>query len=255
MNTNNANKEMGFDDFASCDYNKHWSYSNFNRMLIAAEQVSKLRPNAIVLELGAGSSYLKKYVQENFGREDIMFIKVDGDKQYVEYDMYVFDITNKKEWNKELSAFKEKIDCVVFMEVIEHLETVDQFTILDVIYEWLSPKGKLILTTPTPPYNKRYETLVWPDSHERECTNDKIYGIINKGFKITKQIGWSLEEREFNSLLEHDSMLSKVYCKLRCTFPEGYIRALIANLAPIEANRQVMYICDKRRDKNGWKTW
>ena len=82
MNCKNANREKGFDKFSECNYNLHWSFSNFNRMLMAAGQIAQLPLNSKVLELGAGSSDLENLVKKNFGRKDIDFIKIDGDKQY-----------------------------------------------------------------------------------------------------------------------------------------------------------------------------
>ena len=82
-------------------------------------------------------------------------------------------------------------------------------------------------------------------------TFSEIYGIINKEFKINKEIGWSLEEREYNKLLETDANLSLIASKLRGAFPESYVRATIACLSPAQANRQILMICKKRRIANG----
>ena len=96
-----------------------------------------------------------------------------------------------------------------------------------------------------------YEYRVWPTDHKEEFTNSEIYGIINKEFKINKEIGWSLEEREYNKLLETDANLSVIASKLRGAFPESYVRATIACLSPAQANRQILMICKKRRIANG----
>ena len=82
MNCKNANQELGFDIFAKCDYNLHWSFSNFNRVLMVAGLIARLPYNSKVLELGAGSSDLENIVKTNFKRDDIHFYKVDGDKRY-----------------------------------------------------------------------------------------------------------------------------------------------------------------------------
>ena len=66
MNCNNANREMGFDKFSECDYNLHWSFSNFNRILMVAGQIAQLPVDSRVLELGAGSSDLENVVKKNF---------------------------------------------------------------------------------------------------------------------------------------------------------------------------------------------
>lgn len=255
MNCTNANKDLGFDDFSKCDYNLHWSFSNFNRMLMGAGQIAQLPSKAKVLELGAGSSHLENYVRENFGRKDIAFTKVDGDMEY-EYEsgITVLDISQIEEGSWQWQHIKDrgKYDAVVFMEVIEHIEKNKALSIFKNIFECLKPEGLLLFTTPTPPFEKKYEHEVWPTDHEYEFTHNEIYDIMNVWFKIVKEIGWSLEEREFNALLENaPPEIFKVYTKLKGAFPDSYIRAIIASLAPIGYNRQIFMVCKKRRQING----
>lgn len=252
MNCKNSNKELGFDRFSECNYNLHWSFSNFNRMLMAAGHIAQLPIGAKVLELGAGSSDLENLVKKNFNREDINFYKIDGDKQYItDDDIFVCDIMSNEcmEFCKKHGCF----DAVVLMEVIEHLR--DKFssssTILSRIAEWLEPEGVLLFTTPTPPYDGRFESEVWPTDHRYEFTFSEIYDAINKSFKIIKEIGWSLEEREYNNLLKNDAFLSMISSRLRGAFPESYIRAIIACISPVQANRQIFFVCKKRRVANG----
>ncbi|MBR6606108.1 MAG: methyltransferase domain-containing protein [Prevotella sp.] len=249
MNTTNANQTLGFDKFSECNYNLHWSFSNFNRMLMAAGQIAQLPYHSKVLELGAGTSDLENLVKKNFKRDDIEFVKIDGDVQYEsDESISVFDITSD-----ECAAFCRNsgpFDAVVFMEVIEHLNNKNAEFVLNVIYAVLKNEGMMILTTPTPPYNKFYENRVWPHDHEFEYDLRELEVLLNKNFKINKKIGWSLEEREFNELLSTNSDLAMVYTKLRSAFPESYIRAIIASLAPVEANRQVLVICKKRRARS-----
>lgn len=250
MNTTNANQIFGFDKFSESNYNLHWSFSNFNRMLMVAGQIAQLPSNSKVLELGAGTSDLENLVKKNFQRDDITFFKVDGDEQYESCEeITVLDITKQscRDYMHENGPF----NAVVFMEVIEHLELDDMKGVLMKIADNIVSEGLLFVTTPTPPFEALYETEVWPTDHEMELTHDELYGLLNIDFKITKEIGWSLEEREYNKLLECDETIMKIYGKLRCAYPESYIRALIANIAPIQANRQVLLVCKKRRIANG----
>lgn len=250
MNCKNANREKGFDRFSECNYNLHWSFSNFNRILMVAGHIAQLPVGARVLELGAGSSDLENVVKKNFKREDIKFIKVDGDTRYESNpSISVFDITSDL-FNLKMRG-RLAFDAVVFMEVIEHLDKEFAPTMFERIASWLAPEGMLLFTTPTPPCEGRYENRVWPDDHKIEFTYSEIYDIINKGFKINKQIGWSLEEREYNEILETNPRLSMVASKLRGAFPESYVRATIACLSPVQVNRQVLFVCKKRRVANG----
>ncbi len=250
MNCKNANRELGFDKFSECNYNLHWSFSNFNRILMVAGQIAQLPHNSKVLELGAGSSDLENVVKKNFKRDDIEFTKVDGDTRYESNkEITVVDITSEV-----CNAILNKIgpfDVIVFMEVIEHLDKEFAPTMFERIAEWLAPEGLMLFTTPTPPLEGEFEDRVWPDDHEKEFTLFEIYDIINKRFKINKEIGWSLEEREYNKLLETDTKLSIVASKLRGAFPESYVRATIACLSPVQMNRQIFFVCKKRRIANG----
>lgn len=250
MNTTNANQTLGFDKFSKSNYNLHWSFSNFNRMLMAAGQIAQLPFASKVLELGAGTSDLENLVKKNFKRDDIKFVKIDGDTQYEsDESISVFDITSE---HCELYCETEgPFDCVVFMEVIEHLNWISPKLMFEKISNWLVSEGLMLFTTPTPPYNGWFEDRVWPLDHEVEYTHHEIYSAINSHFKIVKEIGWSLEEREYNKLLAHDRFLGEVYLKLRGAFPESYIRAIIACLADVDENRQVLFVCKKRRFPNG----
>ena len=250
MNTTNANQTLGFDKFSECNYNLHWSFSNFNRMLMAAGQIAQLPFASKVLELGAGTSDLENLVKKNFKRDDIKFVKVDGDAQYEsDSSISVFDITSMQ--FEMFCAAQGQFDCVVFMEVVEHLSSKDANLMIERIASWLKPEGTLVLTTPTPPRNAYFEDRVWPLDHEVEFTLEEIYFALNGHFKVNKKIGWSLEEREYNELLQDNQDLAKVYMKLREAFPESYIRAIIASLAPTSYNRQVLLVCKKRRFPNG----
>ena len=253
MNCNNANRELGFDRFSECDYNLHWSFSNFNRTLMAAGQIARLPKGSRVLELGAGSSNLENIVKKNFKRGDIKFTKGDGDNRYeLDGSISVFDITSE-EFDRfciRQLAFGD-FDAIVFMEVVEHLEKDIVPTMLSKIASWLAPEGLLLFTTPTPPKEGLYEDRVWPQDHNFEFAYHEIYNLINRQFKIVKEIGWSLEEREYNKLLESEPQLSIIASKLRGAFPESYVRATIACLSSIKLNRQVFFVCRKRRIANG----
>lgn len=253
MNCTNANRELGFDNFAECDYNKHWSFSNFNRMLMAAGHIARLPSHSKVLELGAGTSNLENIVKTNFKRDDIEFIKVDGDDRYeLTESITIMDISLPKEWHTKLDKYQGEFDCVVYMEVIEHLIENEAKKSLEMISAWLKPEGLMLLTTPTPPLNAMYESEVWPTDHKKEFTLSEIRDIINVGFKVVKETGWSLEEREYNKLLESDNILMRVHGLLREAFPESYIRAIIATLARTVECRQVFMVCKKRRIPNGY---
>ncbi len=252
MNCKNANQSLGFDIFSECNYNLHWSFSNFNRMLMVAGHIAQLPYSSKVLELGAGSSELENIVKTNFKRDDILFTKIDGDSQYESNnEITVLDITTSACMKYVQS--KGPFDAVVFMEVIEHIDKSEtQKWILNyIIYENLKKEGLLLITTPTPPFDGKYEDRVWPDDHKGELIFSEIYELVNESFKVSKAIGWSLEERDYDEVLRTDDVAKDVYMRLRGAFPESYIRATIAAISSVNANRQVLLVCKGRREQNG----
>ena len=240
MNLNNNNE--GFQDIANSNYNLHWTFSNYMRWLMVCEQLNKLPIGALVLELGAGDSPLQMYMENNFRRGDLNFTKVDANPIYKnKQGIILMDIT------KDLRKLPYVFDCIVLCEVIEHLSPDDYYNVLADIYSILAYDSMLILTTPTPPYEGKYEELVWPDCHDKELKYSEIYELCNKMYEIENVGGWSLKAREYNTLLKENDDLRNVYFKIHNLLPESMIRSIIAMLSPIESNRQVIMICKKRR--------
>lgn len=250
MNIKNMNKELGFDDLNNLDFNLHWSFSNYFRFLISASKISELKENARVLEIGAGTSNLSNIVKNHFHRDDIKFIKIDADIQYFDSsEILVEDIMNNDDRKriKDLGLY----DCIVFMEVIEHLEFSpgSEEDLMRFLSSILFSNGLMILTTPTPPLDKKYEDRVWPKDHNYEYSESEIIKLVNEYFKINKEIGWSLEEREFNKALEENDLVRNMYCKLKGCFPESFLRSISSFLVSPSESREILIICKKRREK------
>jgi 2-polyprenyl-3-methyl-5-hydroxy-6-metoxy-1,4-benzoquinol methylase len=254
VNTTNANKELGFDKMSDLDYGKHWSFSTFNRMLLAAYHISNLPINSRVLEIGAGTSELENLVCTNFQRKDIMFIKVDADEQY-RYDDnidFIGDVTDKtidSYLENYINLNMTKFSAVVMMEVIEHVGKDKVKPLLDKIHDkWLKEEGLLIITTPTPPYNAKYEDKVWPTDHEYEFSLRETRAMVNSKFKIVHEVSWSMEERDYYRELRRSPFLMEVKARLESAgFPESYIRAQISVLASSISGRQILMIGKGRR--------
>lgn len=254
VNTINANKELGFDVMSTLDLNKHWSFSTINRMMLAAYHISKLPIGSRVLEIGAGTSELENLVCTNFKRSDIIFLKIDADEQY-RYDDnidYVGDVTDVYIWSVIENYIKlnmKKFGAVVMMEVVEHIGEDKVKPLLEKIHEnWITDEGTLIITTPTPPYNSKYEDKVWPTDHEYEFTLKDVKGLVNNKFKIVHEVSWSMEERDYYKEICSSPFLMEVKAKLeRAGFPESYIRAQIAVFATPISGRQILMVGKARR--------
>lgn len=254
VNTTNANKELGFDKLSDLDYRKHWSFSTFNRMLLAAYHISKLPVGSRVLEIGAGTSELENLVCTNFQRSDIMFLKIDADEQY-RYDEnidYIGDVTDayiRSVIDNYINLNMKKFGAVVMMEVIEHIGEDKVAPLLERIHkDWITDEGTLIITTPTPPYNSKYEDKVWPADHEYEFPLKEVRKLVNNNFKIVNEVSWSMEERDYYTEICKTPFLMELKSRLeRAGFPESYIRAQVALFAPPISGRQILMIGKARR--------
>lgn len=252
-NTKNSNAK--FQDFASCDLNLHWSWSNFNRHMITCNALNRLREKSVVVEFGANDSPVSEMMLRNFGRHDIAYIKTDckevakNDESLIAFDLNKCDEVKLRSI-MDRHAGVRKADAFVLCEVIEHLECRDTiYKVRDMCYNNLRENGMLIISTPTPPFDGLYDDRVWPDDHEFEHIKDELQNVLNRCFKVERAVGWSVEEREYNSLLE-DSEYAKLYTRLRGKMPESFVRALIPILLRNEDTdfcRQVTFICKKRR--------
>lgn len=249
INMKNSNSE--FQNFMECDFTKHWSFSNFNRQLMTASIINDFYKEhynlPTVHELGAGDSTIRELCVNNFKLpyiRDIGWKKFDANKD--EVNCITLDITSRE---YEKIIMQDRPDIVILEEVIEHLTREDAYKVIKTIYENVKENSLLILTTPTPPCYGVYEDRVWPTDHAEEFAHIEIEGMLNRYFKIEKSIGWSMEKREMNELLEKDDFARKIYCRLKDAFPESYIRALLPSLVNKEYNRQMLYACRRRREE------
>ena len=258
-NTKNSNKE--FQDFYSCDLKKHWSWSNFNRHIITCNALSKLREKSVVVEFGAGDSPVSDMLRRNFGRYDIAYVKTDCEEVAEKDDALITFDLNKCDEKKlrniiAIETGKREADAIVLCEVIEHLEDISTiYKVLEMCYNVLDENGVLILSTPTPPFNGHYEDRVWPDDHKFELGKNAVEKALNRYFKIDREVGWSLEERDYNKLLEEPEY-AVIYTRMRERMPEGFIRALLPMMlkaGDIGNCRQITFVCRKRREVS--KVW
>lgn len=237
VNTNNSN--FNFQNFNKCNYNKHWSYSNFFRHLFVCNELNTLKDTAIVIELGAANSNYEQYMHNNF-------IKKINIKKY---DYKESRGVKKLDITKKLPFKTNSVDCIILTEVIEHLTKKDGEKVLAEIHRVLvSKKGLLLFTTPTP--NKLVEDRVWPEDHDFEYSLAEISSLLNKHFKINKEMPWSMTEKEYRETLKTNIFIQNIYCKLKDSLPEGLIRALISIVCNPNKSRQIAMSCTKRTIKN-----
>ena len=253
--------------FSKCNNNKHWSNKNFLKNLHAANAISNLEYEAKVLEIGAYGSCLVDMVRNNFGRKDIKFVRVDLKRDFTSQnkDIINCDITDKHDKCKFVREYIEgdkKFDMVVMLEVIEHLvDEENYYSIMqdemrkkaDEVLNWISKDllksdGELILSTPTPPMNKKYERLVWPDDHYYEMSYKETRDVLNTYFKIVDTFSWSMENREFNEVIKNDKLGREIFARLSPSMPKPFIRAIMPMFVSELYGRQTTFVCEKRRE-------
>jgi len=97
-----------------------------------------------------------------------------------------FFLQDAKDYRKDL---KEKIDCLICTDVLEHLE--EETVVLRNIYQYLKKDGRLILTVPALSwlYNRRDKAV---GHHRRYNKKEIIRKIQTAGLSIEKVRYWNL---------------------------------------------------------------
>lgn len=221
MKTTNANSD--FQDFSKCDYNLHWSWSNFFRHIAVCNSMLDLPLAANVLEIGAADSPIESMLQNNFGR-CLVFTKTDINPKYKDTHQ-IFNVEKEG-----LKRYTDKFfNCVILTEVLEHFDPVYAPFVLKEIHRSLKTGGKLLLTTPTP--QKPKEQLVWLKDHEFEYSWDELTELVcSNKFLIKKVMPWSLHKKDYEES-----------CKkpLSNCLPSGLNRAIHSLTANCFNSRQI----------------
>jgi len=179
-NTTNANRD--FQDFSTCDYTKHWSWSILFKNVFICQNLLDRKE---IVEFGAANSLVKEMLNKNFNH----------DPDYYRYDLEPYPGCNQLDLTDGLSHMLKK-DAVVFSEVIEHLPPTEVLFVLREFHNVLSRDGILILTTPTPSEDE----MVWPDCHDQEYTRRQIHEfLVESGFEVITEMPWHFRMGEFPS--------------------------------------------------------
>ena len=173
-NLTNANAK--FQDFSTCDYQKHWSYSIFIKNLFICEAL--LEHNRVI-EIGAANSKIREMLSINFNCHP-KYIRYDYNNMYD--DIIELDVT------KGIPQRDGSQDAVIFSEVLEHLPRGSVGFVMSELNRVIKLKGSLLLTTPTPLIK---DEMVWPDVHDQEYTRAEVLAITEMaGFKVLHEMPW-----------------------------------------------------------------
>ena len=235
MTLNKTNANSQFQHFEKCDYNLHWSWSNFFRQIFVAHQLT-----GTVVEIGAGDSVHDDLADYNFGK-DVKFYKYDVDTKYT--DCMMLDIAKEALPHKDNS-----VDCVIMAEVIEHLTEYKGKLAIKEIHRVLKPGGYLFLSTPTP-MKSIDEHCVWPQDHAHEYSFREISVMLRKQFDVEQTMPWSINRREFIKQLKYDKFIMELNARLQDVMPESFRVALTGLLTEPHSARQVIFKCKKRKPR------
>jgi len=236
MNIKDSNKD--FQDISKCNLNLHWSYSNWFRHLWTASYIeSNFNEYAVIYDIACGDAPVYYMLKDNFNFACKNYNGVDA--KYFPDHPFEFHEGNFMSISEDNFA-----DVVIFTEAIEHLEPVQYTAAIKMIRKLLKPKGKMILSTPTP--IKQIEDRVWPTDHEHELSVQELSKLVNKYFMVDSMSSWSMTTREYNSYLQDNAFARKIYHKLT-GMPSSFKRAVISMTANLEDGRQTIMACESRK--------
>ncbi len=122
--------------------------------------VRTIRDGEKILDIGASSRALEKRLRQHF--PGMAYKSMDIDRERF-HDFYSLD------------AIDESFDVILLFEVIEHLDLEEGMSLLEKIYGFLNPGGRLILTTPNIFNPSRY----WRDAtHRVAYCYDELGGLL-----------------------------------------------------------------------------
>ena len=141
--------------------------------------------NTDILEVGCGEGFVAEVLIKNncqvigidYSREAIsQASKLPG--KYIQVDVFKYQPKKKFSW-------------IICSEVLEHLR--DDKKALKLVYSWLKPGGKLLLSVPT--FMKLTQRLK-NSGHERHYEPSKLKDLISQiGFRVEKERQWGCLSR------------------------------------------------------------
>ena len=145
-----------------------------DRIKTVVGYLGEIRDNFTILDIGFGPADFERCVDQSFGKKvnivglDISNSSIDRAKK--EYPQWRFIQGSIEKRNVE-----DNFDCVVALEVLEHVSPKYVFRVLNKIYRLLKNNGKFIVSVPL---NERLEKLIKsgsnPNAHVRIYTKELV---------------------------------------------------------------------------------
>ena len=136
--------------------------SEFAMLKLSAERAEITNGDSI-LELGCGWGSLTLYMAENYPKSQITAVSNSKDQRlFIEKKCQERGFENVKVITADMNVFTidEKFDRIVSVEMFEHMRNYEQ--LLDKVFSWLQPSGKLFIHIFT------HKTLVYPFTEDGE---------------------------------------------------------------------------------------
>jgi 2-polyprenyl-3-methyl-5-hydroxy-6-metoxy-1,4-benzoquinol methylase len=125
--------------------------SSFSIVSLIACELNFHKPKT-VLDLGAGSGFygavIRQFVDMGWGKKT----RIEGVEPFQQYKNPNWDHYSVM-WRRSIHDHLEfvqntKYDCILFLDVIEHLPRLQGLAMLEMLREFLNPGGVLIVSTP-----------------------------------------------------------------------------------------------------------
>ena len=132
-----------------------------------------------------------------------------------------------------------KFDVITCFEVVEHVEPLGAFKILEGIHDRLTENGVAFISTPV--FDEKVGAAA---NHVNEMTYDTMAAMFNHaGLKVEKSYGTFASIRDYKDQLEKDG-LKDVFDRLREYYDSNYLATVFAPLYP-QLSRNCIWVVSR----------
>lgn len=129
----------------------------------------------------------------------------------------------------------EKFDVITCFEVLEHVEPLHAFKMLEGMAARLAPDGVAFISTPV--YDPKVGAA---DNHVNEMSYEIMKALLtNAGFEIDDHFGTFASIKDYKEMVDKDD-LDVVFTRLRAYYDSNYLATIFAPLYP-HRSRNVLW--------------
>jgi 2-polyprenyl-3-methyl-5-hydroxy-6-metoxy-1,4-benzoquinol methylase len=200
----------------------------------------KNRKDCVMLDIGCGKDMpmAKMLMTSRLASDGLVYVGLDYNKLEMPK---AFENTKWKPTIIDKVAFPdvqlphEKYDVVTCFEVLEHVEPLHAYKMLEGIKNLLSEDGMAFLSTPV--YDPKVGAA---DNHVNEMTYATMQLMLHKvGLEVDAHYGTFASIKDYKEMIEKDD-LDAVFSRLRDYYDSNYLATIFAPLYPHRA-RNVLW--------------